>query len=220
MVDDSNAPTVVPLAPPKVIKAPPFSRPGRTGNGSMAHMRTWTTDDGLPMDDIMCGYRDASGMLWFGTNGGGISRYDGHVFTNYNTANGLPDNVILTIGGDSKGNIWIGTSTGGLCRYDGRTFTPIALNDATGLERGITGIVETADGALWFSTRGRGIYRYDGQHYTNYTKADGLGYDHVRGMARDQAGWLVGDRPCRCDAFRWQALHRAHRGRWDESGAA
>lgn len=190
LIDNTNAPDTVALLPEVLVPAPPFTPTDPLGGGAMAHINNFTTDDGLPMDDIMCGALAGNGMLWFGTNGGGITRYDGRSFTNYTTADGLPDNVILSMLSDSHGTLWIGTSTGGLCKYDGRKITPVVLNDATGLTKGVTSIVEDRDGALWFGTRGRGIYKYDSSGFKNYTATDGLGGDFVRTMAMAKDGSL------------------------------
>ncbi|HNM69348.1 MAG TPA: hypothetical protein PKG57_06790, partial [Flavobacteriales bacterium] len=72
-IDASNAPEVLPVPPERTVTAGPFIPVGNDGAvaGAIAHTRTFTTDDGLPMDDIMCAYRAPDGALWFGTNGGG-----------------------------------------------------------------------------------------------------------------------------------------------------
>src|SRR5205809_1393317 len=41
---------------------------------------TYNTDNGLALDQVYCGYKDSNGNLWFGTNGGGVSKYDGKDF--------------------------------------------------------------------------------------------------------------------------------------------
>ncbi|MGV3636405.1 MAG: two-component regulator propeller domain-containing protein [Flavobacteriales bacterium] len=189
----ANAPDTVALLPEVRLPAPPFSPTDPVRTGAIAHMRTFTTDDGLPMDDIMCGTLDRNGMLWFGTNGGGITRYDGRSFTNFSTADGLPDNVILSLLSDSQGILWIATSTGGLCKDDGRSCRSIVLNDATGLAKGISSIVEDGTGTLWFGTRGRGVYTYDGSNFTRFTANDGLVGEKVRAMtkAADGSIWVA-----------------------------
>jgi signal transduction histidine kinase/ligand-binding sensor domain-containing protein len=182
-INAGNAPDTLDLLPEKIVPAPVFTSNNIEKVGEIAHFTTFTTEDGLPMDDVMSGTPDGNGMLWFGTNGGGITRYDGHSFTNYSTVDGLPDNVILSIYSDSKRNVWIGTSTGGLSKFDGRCFTTIPLNDATGLTRGITGILEDKRGAMWFGTRGRGIYKLDATGLRNYSAADGLSGDFIRSLS-------------------------------------
>jgi ligand-binding sensor domain-containing protein len=80
---------------------------------------TYTTDNGLALDNITSSLLDASGNLWFGTWGGGISKFDGMSFTNFNTAHGLSNNLVHCLAEDADGNIWIGTDGGGVSIYDG-----------------------------------------------------------------------------------------------------
>ena len=189
-----TAPRTTPMRAALSVKAL-AELPVASGQEATLYMRSFTTDDGLPVDDILCSIPDSTGALWFGTNGGGLTRYDGHGFTNFTITDGLPDNVILALGTDRAGNLWIGTSTGGLCKYDGRSFTNVDLNDATGLTRGITGIEQARDGSLWFATRGRGLYRIQGRHTEHYARADGLGSDNIICMAQGSDGslWLATD---------------------------
>ena len=65
---------------------------------------------------------DKTGNLWFGTGGGGVSRYDGKSFTTFTTAQGLANNFVCSITEDKTGNLWFGTG-GGVSRYDGKSFT-------------------------------------------------------------------------------------------------
>jgi two-component system, sensor histidine kinase ChiS len=187
------APEVVPLAPENVVKGAPFLPLEGDGGGAMAHVERYTTDDGLLMDDIMCSYMDANGMLWFGTNGGGLARYDGRSFTNYTMAHGLPDNVVMSLGGDRQGNLWIGTSTGGLCHYDGHRFTTFEIGEATGLGKGITCVLEGRDGEMWFGSRGHGVYRFKDERFEVLPVLHPHGEDIVRDMviAQDGALWVA-----------------------------
>ena len=75
---------------------------------------TYTTDNGLALDAIASGFRDKTGNLWFGTYGGGVSRYDGKSFTNFTTAQGLANNNVYSITEDKTGNLWFGTDGGGV----------------------------------------------------------------------------------------------------------
>jgi len=38
---------------------------------------TYTTDDGLPNNEIRAIAEDSNGIKWFGTDGGGVARLDG-----------------------------------------------------------------------------------------------------------------------------------------------
>src|SRR5690606_19261711 len=74
---------------------------------------------------------DKIGNVWFGgeeqlstvENEGGIWRYDGQTFKNFNIQDGISKYSVWSILEDRKGNIWIGTRNCGLYRFDGQNFT-------------------------------------------------------------------------------------------------
>lgn len=59
---------------------------------------------------------DRDGCLWFGTNGGGVSLYDGQVFQTLTAADGLGGNVVQGVLEDRNGDLWFGTNNG-VTRY-------------------------------------------------------------------------------------------------------
>ena len=73
---------------------------------------------------------DQSGNIWFSgeeklstvESEGGIWRYDGKTFKNYNTTDGISKYFVFSMLEDKAGNIWIGTRNCGLYRYNGHTF--------------------------------------------------------------------------------------------------
>jgi two-component sensor histidine kinase/streptogramin lyase len=68
-------------------------------------MRHYSVQDGLPSATIYGMLRDHRGFLWFGTDAG-VSRFDGHQFTNYTMSDGLADNEVLSVFEDSRQRIW------------------------------------------------------------------------------------------------------------------
>ena len=74
--------------------------------------RNYTTEHGLPQNQIQTIFQDSYGYIWFGTNGRGISKFDGLKFTNYSTKDGLANDDILVIFEDNRANLWIGTTNG------------------------------------------------------------------------------------------------------------
>lgn len=166
----------------------PSGSPYILGEGGVSQFKTYTSDDGLALDAINSAILDDRGHLWFGTNGNGISRFDGINFTNYSTSQGLIDNAILTIKEDSNGNIWIGTNAG-ISRFDGFSFTNYSTADGLANDA-IFGIAEDDNGNIWFGTGGGGISKFDGITFTNYTTDQGLADNFVIAVIKDSQGNL------------------------------
>jgi ligand-binding sensor domain-containing protein/serine phosphatase RsbU (regulator of sigma subunit) len=151
----------------------------------LSMMQTYTTDQGLALDAINCAIRDKRGNLWFGTSGGGASRYDGKSFTNYTRAHGLVNNNVLSIMEDREGNLWFGTDEG-ISRYDGKSF--INYTVAQGLVNNIVyATLQSKNGIIWFGTFG-GLVRYDGKTFTSFTTTEGLVHDYILCLTEDNEG--------------------------------
>lgn len=56
-------------------------------------VKNYTVNDGLVSNSVRRIYQDSKGFLWIAT-WEGLSKYDGHIFTNYTTANGLSHNLV------------------------------------------------------------------------------------------------------------------------------
>ena len=92
---------------------------------------TWkhyTYLDGLGQNRVWTIFQDRGSFLWFGTDGGGISRYDGDKFVNFTTDDGLISNSVWAIHQDREGFLWFGTN-GGISRYDGDKFVNFTIDD-------------------------------------------------------------------------------------------
>jgi ligand-binding sensor domain-containing protein/serine phosphatase RsbU (regulator of sigma subunit) len=154
---------------------------------------TYNSDDGLAMDAINYGHKssicDREGNIWFGTQGGGVSKYDGKSFINYTAEQGLANNSVRSIAEDKSGNLWFGTNGGGLSKYDGKSF--ITYTTKQGLANNyVFSIAEDKSGNLWFGTQGGGVSKYDGKSFITYTTEQGLANNSVRSIAEDKSGNL------------------------------
>ncbi|MFQ5708827.1 MAG: two-component regulator propeller domain-containing protein [bacterium] len=107
-------------------------------------------------------HEDARGVLWVGTNGGGLNKLvRRHVegsdqseieFTRYTQKDGLPNNVIYGILEDDFGNLWL-SSNRGLSRFDPRSERFINYDKKDGLqsnEFNLGAYYETKDGEMFF----------------------------------------------------------------------
>jgi ligand-binding sensor domain-containing protein len=85
-------------------------------------VQTYTVAEGLAQSQVYAVLADRRGYVWAGTQGGGLSRFDGVRFRTFSDGDGLPGNYVQALWEDMPGNLWIGTDLG-LARYDGQTFT-------------------------------------------------------------------------------------------------
>ncbi|MDH4092091.1 MAG: ATP-binding protein [Cyclobacteriaceae bacterium] len=153
-----------------------------------ANFTTYNTDHGLGLSVISSGWRDRMGNLWFGTAGGGVSRYDGMNFTTFTTRHGLAHNTVRTITEDHDGNLWFGTG-GGITRYDGISFKTLTTTHGLG-HNVVWSALEDSRGNLWFGTFGGGVSRFDGTSFETFTIDDGLASNTVWSILEDNAGNL------------------------------
>jgi len=137
--------------------------------------KRYSIEEGLSQSKVYCIIQDSRGYIWMGTDGGGLSRFDGVNFETFTKTDGLSDNVVRSMFEDSKKNIWIGTGNG-LTLYNGFEFVAI------GKEEGLNGstvlkIIEGSDGIIWAGTNDGGLSGLtigDSIVITNYTNEDGL----------------------------------------------
>ncbi|WP_340110671.1 hybrid sensor histidine kinase/response regulator transcription factor [Maribellus mangrovi] len=71
-------------------------------------------DINLDNDYVYSLYEDKSGIIWLGTEGGGLVRYnfENRETTFFNELNGFPSNVICGIAPDDNRNLWLSTYSG------------------------------------------------------------------------------------------------------------
>lgn len=83
--------------------------------GERFNVATYTNQDGLPQRQVMAIAQDQHGYLWLGTYGG-LSRFNGRVFSTLRTSEGLSSNAVQDIIAGPSGMMWVGTSGGGVCQ--------------------------------------------------------------------------------------------------------
>lgn len=130
-------------------------------NSEQLPIRTYTTADGLAYDVVRRIVRDSRGFLWFCT-AAGLSRFDGHRFTNYGTEHGLPEPSVNDLLETRDGAYWVATNGGGVRRFNpkystGRTagarelFTVYPVGDEPAANR-VNVLYEDRAGELWAGT--------------------------------------------------------------------
>ncbi len=126
----------------------------------------------LKCNKILSLYEDHKGVLWVGTSGGGLSRFNREEenFTTFmnvpDDKSTLPDNLVLTVYEDSKYRLWIGTNRGLSLVYNDDSinnkdksnkisFINFLHNPSDSLsisDNGVMKIFEDSKGNLWFTT--------------------------------------------------------------------
>lgn len=115
------------------------------------------------LDDVKVAYNpnyiislkvDANGVVWAGTWGAGLARFDGRQWKNYTTADGLPANHIFMLYIDPDDQLWIGTNHGlAKMKADGSGFD--VLTTADGLfANNVFSMAHAADGTMWIGSFG------------------------------------------------------------------
>ena len=101
---------------------------------------------GLRTSRLSSLFEDAEGNLWISTEGQGITRYSGGVFTTYTAEDGLPANQVQRMEGDADGNLLLVIGDVAL-RWTGESFAP--YTPAAG--EPVRGILQrTPTGAIWY----------------------------------------------------------------------
>ena len=156
---------------------------------------TWTTynklntSSGINNNYIRALLHDAGrSVMWVGTNGGGLSKFDGTDWTLYDTSDGLVYNAVWDLVLDDSGNLWISTNNG-VSKFDGTNFTNWDISDGMSNDncRGID--VDTDGDTIWVTTNGSGVNKFDGTNWTWWKKSTSdLPNDMVKDVAIDSAG--------------------------------
>lgn len=80
------------------------------------HCLNFTSQDGLPADNVQCAVEDLDGFMWFGTSNG-LCKFDGITFVDFSSigSGSIPGGrFVKSIEVDRKKNIWIGTESQGI----------------------------------------------------------------------------------------------------------
>ncbi|MCP4311279.1 MAG: hypothetical protein GY790_08460 [Bacteroidetes bacterium] len=146
-------------------------------------------EQGINSPNVTSIMEDSHGNLWFGTWGGGVSRYNGETFSHFTEKEGLCNNVVWSILEDCQGNLWFGTEGGGVCMYNGETFTHFTEKEGLSNYR-VFSVLEDSHGNLWFGTGGGGASMYNGESITHFTEKEGLSNNKVLSILEDSHGNL------------------------------
>lgn len=139
------------------------------GKNYHVEFKSLSIKDGLSQGTVYSIYQDSTGFLWFGTQDGGLNKWDGYTFTVYEyipfCENCISGNDISSIVEFSKNKFFIGTWGGGLNIFDATTNTFSAINGKTEnkkqfAENYIQALILDKQKNLWIGTESQGLYEF------------------------------------------------------------
>ncbi|MFM7079728.1 MAG: two-component regulator propeller domain-containing protein [Bacteroidota bacterium] len=151
------------------------------------NLTNYTTNSGLPGNQINDLLQDRHGRLWVGTMNG-LAVFNGEKFTKFEKSSPISNSPIKAVFEDSEGSVWAGMLRKGVCRINGAGQTFFRKSDGL-IGDDIHAIAQDRKGNIWFGTS-VGLSRYDGKRFSNYTTTRGLVNDHVNAMLVDSKGRL------------------------------
>jgi signal transduction histidine kinase/ligand-binding sensor domain-containing protein len=114
--------------------------------------------------NVLC---DQEGNVWLASDGQGIFRFSGTVFTVLDESMGLSSAQVMAIASNKRDSLIFGTYEAGLFVFkDGKVEArPLPGDDAGS----VTALCYASNRKLWIGTRDRGIYVYSDQVFRQYS---------------------------------------------------
>lgn len=137
-----------------------------------------------------CGFRDSQNKLWFGTDIGVMSLFEGN-FSLYNETYGISDSDILCLFKDSSGRLWAGSQTSAYCLDSGNEQWEV-ISFFNG--KRVRSIAEDFRKGIWFGYNS-GAYRCEFQgdsliSASLFTENNGLSNNRIRKLYVDPSNSL------------------------------
>lgn len=126
-------------------------------NGQQYSFISFSTPEGLPQSQVNSITQDHDGYLWVGTFGG-LSKFNGKSFTNYNVSDGLLNNRVHSLSYINK-RLFVGHNNGVSYQCKKDSFCYKALPENVALSN-ISKIVDF-ENKIYVATNGSGLFRLD-----------------------------------------------------------
>ncbi|MFC2124350.1 two-component regulator propeller domain-containing protein [Bacteroidota bacterium] len=149
----------------------------------------YTTTDGLANNSVRSIYKDRLGNMWFGTYGGGVSKYANGNWTTYDTGDGLVNDSVLAVIEDKDRYMWFGTVEG-FSLFDGSEWTNVP--DLFGYEFEAHAFIQDRSGTVWVGTDFWGILTFGDQGFLIYLDYDCFECNFINELYKDSNGdiWI------------------------------
>lgn len=150
---------------------------------------SYTTQQGIPHNNVMAVYEDRHGTIWTPTWGGGLCGLKDGTISIFNSTNSPLPSVLLSVHETRDGSLWIGSDYGfGLFQYKDETFTAYKQKDGF-VDSAVRVICEDKAGHLWLGTSA-GLYLRRDRAFRRFTTEDGIAGNTIRAIYEDRDGNL------------------------------
>jgi hypothetical protein len=183
----------------------PYQQPGSgIARFLEGHWDTYEFDGDYADNSVYSIYQDRSEMVWFGTGGGLLRRYDGSGWEVIDTdtgRTGFP--IIEDIVQARDGSIWLATVGYGTMHFDGTRWESFDPENSV-VNTTCTSVIEDRDGDIWVAGDG-GAYHYDGEAWASYP---GEFENNMLDVFEDERGalWFAGLDLTRFDGSEWRTI--------------
>lgn len=146
--------------------------------------------EALETDGFYTIVEDDLGVIFFGSQGSGLVKYENGKFETVNPQGDVLPKSIPSLFISNSGILYLGSNTNGLYGIkEGSAFKVDVpeLNQST-----ITSVVEDRENRLWVATEGSGLFcLINGKLHGQYTIESGLLDNHIKNLAYTNAGWVM-----------------------------
>lgn len=151
----------------------------------VSDMMKLSMENGLSNNTIRDFLTDREGNIWFGTDGGGVSKFSGAAFSSYTAKDGLAHDIVFSIYEDKKGRYWFATYGGGFSIFNPhaekeKQFQNFSKTQENFISNVLGGIKEDKYGYLWVSTR-NGVARINPETFPEKSTSFDV-YDDKNGI--------------------------------------
>lgn len=143
-------------------------------------------ESGLPFVQVSCMSQGPDAYLWSGGYGG-LSRFDGKQFLNYNRKDGLIDHNVTSIFTDNQSVVYVGTNKG-LSVLRGKEFKNFDKSSGF-LNPWVTAICGADKKAMFIGTV-MGLYRLEGERLHRVQNLDSFKVNCIYNL--DNRQWFIG----------------------------
>jgi hypothetical protein len=127
--------------------------------------QAYTLRDGMVANPVKKIYQDSKGFIWIAT-WEGLSKYDGHRFTNFTEANGLSSNLVNDVQETAGGKLLVATNNGIVDEIDNNcvlrkaVYRGVTINNFLVTKK--KKILAGADGTGIYELKNDSLYRFGG----------------------------------------------------------